>query len=294
MATIDLTERYDRERYLAGGRRAWTLDRSAKPVRAIVVHHSAGFYGPRLGLAATGDEELVQLDALAADHHARFGVGPGYHYVAFPSGRLYAVGKAGTHRAHTKGRNPASGERWNVEAIGVCAMGDYEAGEPSAPLLAALTEAVGEIRGYGFAESALIPGPCARSRADRRRLGAAVLAGDGVPGTPPRSARELAQRRHARVAGPRRGARGAGRHPSRGRRDRGVARRGVGAPPDGGRDPRRAASARPRRASAAGSCRRRLREVRARGARRRAGRRCGRGGCAVGSRSSAGTARRRP
>ena len=157
MATIDLTERYDRERYLAGGRRAWTLDRSAKPVRAIVVHHSAAFYGPRLGLAATGDEELVQLDALAADHHARFGVGPGYHYVAFPSGRLYAVGKAGTHRAHTKGRNPASGERWNVEAIGVCAMGDYEAGEPSAPLLATLTEAVGEIRGYGFAESALIP-----------------------------------------------------------------------------------------------------------------------------------------
>ena len=153
MATIDLTERYDRERYLAGGPRAWTLDRSANPVRAIVVHHSAGFYGPPLGLAATGDEELAQLDALAADHHARFGVGPGYHYVAFPSGRLYAGGKAGTHRAHTNGRNPESGERWNVEAIGVCAMGDYEAGEPSA----ALTEAVGEIRGYGFAEPGLIP-----------------------------------------------------------------------------------------------------------------------------------------
>ena len=157
MATIDLTERYDRLRYLAGGSERWRLDRVARPVRGVVLHHAAGFYGEGLGLGATGDEEVAQLDALAADHRARFGVGPGYHYVAFPSGRLYAAGKAGTHRAHTKGRNPASGERWNVDAIGVCAMGDYEAGEPSAPLLAALTEAVGEIRGYGFAEPAMIP-----------------------------------------------------------------------------------------------------------------------------------------
>lgn len=146
MPAIDRTDRYFDGRYMAGDPAAWTLERAAFPVRALMLHHSAGFYGSPLdGAASTADEE-AQLDALAADHRARFGIGPGYHYVAFPSGRLYAVGKWGTHRAHTKGRNPESGNYWNRDAIGVCAMGDYDVETPPRLLLDALREAAAEVR----------------------------------------------------------------------------------------------------------------------------------------------------
>ena len=123
---IDLTERYFATEFMRGGVARWKLDRNAWPVRAIVLHHAAGWYGSPLGPDASRREEEERIHSLARDHRARFGIGPGYHYAAFPSGRLYAVGKAGTHRAHTKGRNPETGERWNVDAIGVCALGDYE------------------------------------------------------------------------------------------------------------------------------------------------------------------------
>ncbi|MEX1022638.1 MAG: N-acetylmuramoyl-L-alanine amidase [Dehalococcoidia bacterium] len=144
--TIDLTGRYDTPEYLRGGRAAWTLDRSTAPVRAVVLHHSGGWYGAALTPTTSEALEVVQLDALAVEHRARFGAGPGYHYAAFPSGRLYAVGKWGTHRAHTAGRNPATRERWNVDAVGVCAFGDYSAAAPSDALVGALREAVEEAR----------------------------------------------------------------------------------------------------------------------------------------------------
>ena len=150
---IDLTERYFTSEFMRGGAARWTLDRDAWPVRAIVVHHAAGWYGHPLGADASRGDEEQRVLALARDHRARFGVGPGYHYAAFPSGRLYAVGKAGTQRAHTKGRNPETGRRWNVEAIGVCVLGDYErAGrdEPTPALREAIAEAVEEIRGFRF------------------------------------------------------------------------------------------------------------------------------------------------
>ena len=150
---IDLTERYFATEFMRGGMARWKLDREAWPVRAIVLHHAAGWYGPPLGPDASRREEEERVHSLARDHHERFGIGPGYHYVAFPSRRLYAVGKAGTHRAHTKGRNPETGRYWNVDAIGVCALGDYErAGrdEPAAGLREAIAEAVEEIRGFRF------------------------------------------------------------------------------------------------------------------------------------------------
>jgi hypothetical protein len=68
--------------------------------------------------------------------------------VAFPSGRLYAVGKYGTHRAHTKGRNPATGNWWNREALAICAMGNYETDVVPEGLMAALREGIAEVRGY--------------------------------------------------------------------------------------------------------------------------------------------------
>ena len=150
---IDLTERYFATEFMRGGMARWKLDRAAWPVRAIVLHHAAGWYGPPLGADASRRDEEQRIHSLARDHHSRFGIGPGYHYVAFPSGRLYAVGKAGTHRAHTKGRNPESGERWNLEAIGVCALGDYERGgrdEPTPGLHEAIEEAVKEILSFRF------------------------------------------------------------------------------------------------------------------------------------------------
>ncbi|MDA0271501.1 MAG: N-acetylmuramoyl-L-alanine amidase [Chloroflexi bacterium] len=142
--TIDLTDRYHQSAYMAGGAPAWTLDRARQPVRAVILHHTAGWYGAPPGASATVAAERIHIDALARDHRTRFGIGPGYHYLAFPSGRLYAVGKWGTHRAHTTGRHPATGERWNVQAVGVCAFGDYERDQPPPRLLDALRSAFAE------------------------------------------------------------------------------------------------------------------------------------------------------
>lgn len=146
MATIDLTEHYFAGAFMEGGPARWLVDRARTPVRAAILHHTAGWYGPALDAAATPEAERAQVEALARDHRARFGIGPGYHYLAFPSGRLYAVGKWGTHRAHTAGRDPATGERWNLLAVGVCAFGNFESESPSAGTLAALRGGVEEVR----------------------------------------------------------------------------------------------------------------------------------------------------
>ena len=157
MQTIDLTDRYDDDRYRRTPRERWTLDRAKHPVRAVVLHHTAGWYGPALGEGASERQERDQIDALAADHRERFGIGPGYHYLAFPSGRLYAVGKWGTHRAHTKGRDPDRRDRWNVQAIGLCAFGNFEVETPSRGLLAALRAGIREVRRLADAEVAVFP-----------------------------------------------------------------------------------------------------------------------------------------
>ena len=140
--TIDLTDRYNQERYMRNGTGTWWLNRETQPVTAVVMHHSAGYYGAFTGTAAG---EVTQLDRMAADHRERFGIGPGYHYAAFPSGRLYAIGKYGTQRAHTKGRDPAVLRRWNEQAIGVVAMGDYELSPPTGAMVAALLAATHEV-----------------------------------------------------------------------------------------------------------------------------------------------------
>lgn len=146
--TIDLTSRYNIGRYMQGGPSAWALDRAAEPVRALMIHHTAGFYGQTLGIGATQAEEIEQLDALAADHAARFKIGPGYYYAAFPSGRLYAIGKYGTHRAHVKGRNPQTNNWWNRESLAIVAFGGYETNQMSGPLKAAIGAGITEIMGY--------------------------------------------------------------------------------------------------------------------------------------------------
>ncbi len=149
--TIDLTDRYNKPEYMLP-RTDWTVDRVLEPVRALVIHHIAGWYGPVLGFEATEAEEIVQLDLLAADHHARFGIGPGYYYAAFPSARLYAIGKYGTHRAHVLGHNPETANWWNREAMAIVAFGDYQANSVPGGLWAAIVEGIQEIRGYTDAD----------------------------------------------------------------------------------------------------------------------------------------------
>jgi hypothetical protein len=149
--TRDLTDRYHVPKYQRGEASGWLVDRAEHPVQAIVVHHTAGWYGRTLTAAAIEAREVEQIDALAADHRKRFGVGPGYHYVAFPSGRLYAVGKWGTHRAHTTGRSTETREYWNMDAIGICAFGDYEVDTPTPYLVEAMKRAVSETRQFANA-----------------------------------------------------------------------------------------------------------------------------------------------
>lgn len=145
MSSIDLTDRYFEDRYLEGGPTAWIVDRQAWPVRGVVVHHTAGWYGPALTPLSTIDEETAQLDACAQHHRSSFGVGPGYHYAAFPSGRLYAIGKWGTQRAHTKGRHADSLAPFNLDTIGIVAFGDYESNSPSRQLVAAMQQGIAEV-----------------------------------------------------------------------------------------------------------------------------------------------------
>ena len=145
---IDLTDRYHTSEYQRAST-DWSINRIDEPVRALVIHHTAGFYlGKTLTEHSTQEEEIAQIDALAQDHAHRFGIGPGYYYAAFPSGRLYAIGKYGTHRAHTLYRNPETNNWWNRESLAIVAFGDYQANPASPKLWNAITEGIEEIRGY--------------------------------------------------------------------------------------------------------------------------------------------------
>jgi hypothetical protein len=144
---IDFTNRYHTARYQRANT-DWAVDRTDEPVQALVIHHTAGFYGPTLDEAATQAEETSQLDALAQDHANRFGIGPGYYYAAFPSGRLYAIGKYGTHRAHTRYKNPQTANWWNRESLAIVAFGDYQAHPVPSKLWAAIEEGIADVRSY--------------------------------------------------------------------------------------------------------------------------------------------------
>ncbi|HEX9704441.1 MAG TPA: N-acetylmuramoyl-L-alanine amidase [Gemmatimonadales bacterium] len=190
--TIDRTARYHVPRYQRDGT-DWTVDRAGEPVKALVLHHSAGWYGPKLTASASQNAETAQIDSLALDHRHRFGIGPGYYYVAFPSGRLYAVGKYGTQRAHTKGKNPATGNWWNRESLAICAMGNYETDVVPEGLMAALREGIAEVRGYTSATIPIyahgeVPGNPSVSQCPGRHLKAclsAFLANEASQPAPP-------------------------------------------------------------------------------------------------------------
>lgn len=153
---VDLTDRFHVGKYQREDIN-WSLNRNVDPVEAIIIHHTAGWYGGLRAIETTPALEMAQLDALAADHRNRFGIGPGYHYAVFPSGRVYAIGKSGTHRAHTKGRNPMNKARWNRRAIGIVAFGDYEKNKPTAAMVRGIREAVADIKRWSRARDTGLP-----------------------------------------------------------------------------------------------------------------------------------------
>lgn len=151
---IDATSRYHVSEYMAGGPAAWQFEEPPHVV-AIILHHWAGWFGPRLGEDADPAEELEQLDRLALYHRETWGIGPGYNVVVFPSGRVWAVGKHGTHRAHTKGRHPQSRQRWNVAGRGIVVAGNYETEGVTEAIGRGIRRAVAEVRSWpGVVEGA--------------------------------------------------------------------------------------------------------------------------------------------
>ena len=151
---IDVTDRYNTEGYMRKGPKAWRIAPPMPEVTGIMIHHWAGWLGTTLDDTTPAEVELRRLDLLADFHSTTWGVGPGYNLVAFPSGRLWAVGKHGTHRAHTKGRRPADGietitrEHWNVVGRAVAAAGNWQNETPPAKLVEAMRRGVEEIRSW--------------------------------------------------------------------------------------------------------------------------------------------------
>lgn len=149
---IDLTDRYHTPEFQAefshSGRRIdWTIDRDEEPVRALMIHHTTGFYlGVELDEHSTQEEEVAELDEMARDHRERFGIGPGYYYAGFPSRRLYAIGKYGTHRAHVKGVNPETQNLWNRESLAIVAFGNFQTSPVSPGIRGAIQLGIHEVR----------------------------------------------------------------------------------------------------------------------------------------------------
>lgn len=137
MDTIDLTDKYA----------SATDQRLDTPygVELNIVHHAAGWYGPPLGADDLRSNEIAQINRMAADHRDRFGTGPAYNYIAFPSGRLYAVRKWGLRGVHTKGYSPTSGRPWNVAGRAVCAMGNWQDEDPPQGTVDAVIQALREM-----------------------------------------------------------------------------------------------------------------------------------------------------
>ncbi|TAJ19065.1 MAG: hypothetical protein EPO65_07675 [Dehalococcoidia bacterium] len=141
---IDATNYFNVAEFQPGG----ITPLSALRVVGLLLHHTAGWYGPALTQKANLDQEFAQLVAMARDQagRAEIGIGPAYNLAAFPSGRVWAIGKHGTRRAHTAGRDPQTGEPWNVVGRAVVAFGNYETEAVTRLLGIALIRAFEEMR----------------------------------------------------------------------------------------------------------------------------------------------------
>lgn len=147
---IDATARYNVAAYMQGGPGAWQIATPLPPIEAIEMHHWAGWFGPALDASAQPAAELEQLDACALYHVQKFGIGPGYWLIGFPSGRVWAVGKNGTHRASALGRDPYTSPPayWNTVGRAFAMAGNYDLEPVTQGVAQACRTAVAEIRSW--------------------------------------------------------------------------------------------------------------------------------------------------
>ena len=146
MSAIDLTDRYFTDEWMQGGRSAWLIDRSEVPFANYIVHHAG--YDTRLTESSSRANEEIVIDAIARNHRARLGIGPGYYELIAPSGRRYAVGKAGTRRRHTSNHNPATGRAWNWNSYGACFLQNAEDVIPGPDALEAFEASIADVRSW--------------------------------------------------------------------------------------------------------------------------------------------------
>jgi len=151
----DLTDRFHTSEFMRNGPQAWAMNRQAVPFQQIIIHHTTeanGWaYGVNLNNTLSQAQEELAILALARDHFNRFGIGPGYNFLVFPSGRMYAVGKAGTQRRHTSNSHGRTdGRTWNYDSVAICAFGDYNTRTPTQAMLTAIKEEIESIKGWSI------------------------------------------------------------------------------------------------------------------------------------------------
>jgi hypothetical protein len=157
---IDLSDRFHTPEFI-DSIPARTVNRTTRPFQNIILHHTTAVmsasgipmaYGIRTdGGATTRQQEENAILGLARDHRARFGIGPGYYYVGFHSGRFYAVGKVGTERRHTSNTDGRiDGRTWNYDSMAVCLFGNFNAAQPSEAMKQGLTQVIAQIMSWPF------------------------------------------------------------------------------------------------------------------------------------------------
>lgn len=120
IGVIDATDFFNTERFMLGSH---TLSRSEHPVEALSLHHWVGW---RLPATATVQEEFDRLIQVADFHYDKYNIGPAYWTCGYASGRVWAVGKFGSHRASVAGRSPASRALWNYRLVAHAQAGNFE------------------------------------------------------------------------------------------------------------------------------------------------------------------------
>lgn len=120
--------------------------RDAAQVQHITIHHDA--------VPFIGRTIAAELARIRATHHWHTQVhgwpGIGYHFYAFPSGRVYYVGDWATVRFHAAGPDdpatPAVVSVHNERGIAIVLAGNFDARRPARKMLAAVGHAVANVQ----------------------------------------------------------------------------------------------------------------------------------------------------
>lgn len=119
---------------------------SHRPLR-IVIHHS---YRPTasdyMAESSTGRKKTI-LGIQRYHVHENGWNDIGYHFLVGPDGSVYAGRSPDTIGSHCGGKLPDGVRRifGNAGSIGICLIGDYDRESPSAVMLSALNELIGDL-----------------------------------------------------------------------------------------------------------------------------------------------------